>query len=112
MAAELTETTRLFARHVSEIEPEWIAEVASHQLRYDHSEAHWATTRGCGLAFESGSLWGLPGSLKRPLDYAKIEPQDARSVFIREGLARDLVRSSAAFLTHNRALIALSLIHI
>ena len=106
MAAELTETTRLFARHVSKIEPEWIDEVASHQLRYDHSEAHWSTKRGCVLAFESVSLWGLPVILKRPIDYAKVEPQDARSVFIREGLARDLVRSSAAFLTHNRALIA------
>ena len=106
MAAELTETTRLFARHVSKIEPEWIDEVASHQLRYDHSEAHWSTKRECVLAFESVSLWGLPVIARRPIDYATVEPQNARGVFIREGLARDLVRSSATFLSHNRALIA------
>ena len=77
MAAELTETTRLFARHVAEIEPEWIDEVAAHQVRYSHSEPYWSSREECVMAFESVSLWGLPVVVRRsPQIYAEAEDDD------------------------------------
>ncbi|MEE2805219.1 MAG: ATP-dependent RNA helicase HrpA [Pseudomonadota bacterium] len=105
MAAELTETTRLFARHVAEIEPEWIDEVAAHQVRYSHSEPYWSSREECVMAFESVSLWGLPVVVRRRINYALVRPRDARALFIREGLIQDVLNGTAGFLNHNRLLL-------
>jgi ATP-dependent helicase HrpA len=46
MAAELVETSRLFARTVAGIEPAWIEKVGAHLLKKSHSDPHWEKKAG------------------------------------------------------------------
>ncbi|HEY8069361.1 MAG TPA: ATP-dependent RNA helicase HrpA, partial [Burkholderiales bacterium] len=60
MAAELVETTRLFARNVAGIDPRWIEELAGHLLKRHRERPHWEKTRAQVVAVERGTLYGLP----------------------------------------------------
>src|SRR5690606_3125835 len=59
MAAELVETTKLFARMVAKIEPDWIEPLASHLVKKNHLEPHWEKKRGQVVAFEQVTLYGM-----------------------------------------------------
>ncbi|MGN6929187.1 oligonucleotide/oligosaccharide-binding fold domain-containing protein, partial [Neisseria sp. P0015.S010] len=59
MAAELVETTRLYARDVAVIQPEWIEQEAPHLVRYHYFEPHWEQKRGEVVASERVTLYGL-----------------------------------------------------
>ncbi|WP_373755549.1 oligonucleotide/oligosaccharide-binding fold domain-containing protein, partial [Neisseria sp.] len=59
MAAELTETTRLYARDVAAIQPEWIEQEAPHLVKYHYFEPHWEQKRGEVVASERVTLYGL-----------------------------------------------------
>jgi ATP-dependent helicase HrpA len=105
LAAELTETTRLFARCAAKIEPEWIEEVARDRVTRDYFEPHWEEKRGEVVASERVQLYGLTLVARRPVSFGRIDPAAARDVFIREGLVPGAVRTRGAFLAHNRALV-------
>src|SRR5262249_56782874 len=60
MAAELVETSRLWARTVARIEPEWAEPLAAHLVQRSYSEPHWDERRGGGFAAEKVTLFGLP----------------------------------------------------
>ena len=105
LAAELTETTRLFARCAAKIEPEWIEEVAGERVTRDYFDAHWEEKRGDVVASERVQLYGLTLVARRPVSYGGIDPAAARDVFIREALVPGALRTRGAFLAHNRALI-------
>ena len=104
MAAEFTQTSRVYARHVAAIQPEWIDEVAPHQLRYSHADPKWSASDGRVIALESATLWGLNVISGRKVNYGQINPVEARAIFIRDGLAEDKVESRHKFVTANRAL--------
>ncbi|MCC6867313.1 MAG: ATP-dependent RNA helicase HrpA, partial [Burkholderiales bacterium] len=106
LAAELTETTRLFARCAATIEPEWIEAVAGERVSREHFEPHWEDKRGEVVASERVSLYGLTLVARRPVSYGRIDPAAAREVFIREALVPGALRTRGAFLAHNRALVA------
>lgn len=55
MAAELVETTKLFARMVAKIEPDWIEPLAGHLVKKNHLEPHWEKKRGQVVAYEQVS---------------------------------------------------------
>jgi len=59
MAAELVETTKLYARDVAAIQPEWIEQEAPHLVRYHYFEPHWEQKRGEVIASERVTLYGL-----------------------------------------------------
>ena len=105
LAAELTETTRLFARCAARIEPEWVETVAADRVSRDYFEAHWDAKRGEVVASERVSLYGLPLVPRRPVSFGRIDPAAAREVFLREALVPGALETSGAFLAHNRALI-------
>ncbi len=105
LAAELTETTRLFARCAAKIEPEWIEEVARDRVTRDYFEPHWEEKRGEVVASERVQLYGLTLVARRPVSFGRIDPAAARDVFIREGSVPGAVRTRGAFLAHNRALV-------
>ena len=86
MAAELIDTTRLYARTLANIEPLWIEQVGTHLLKTLHSDPHWEKARGQTVAFERGSLYGLPVYTQRRVDYAAINAKHARELFIRAAL--------------------------
>lgn len=105
MAAELTETTRLYARDVAEIKPEWIEQEAPHLVRYHYFEPHWEQKRGEVVAGERVTLYGLTVLPRRPVAYGKIAPEEAREIFIRGALVAQECDLKADFFIHNKKLI-------
>ncbi len=105
MAAELVETTKLFARMVAKIEPDWIEPLAGHLIKKNHFEPHWEKKRGQVVAYEQVTLYGMIVVGRRPVHYGPIDPPAARELFIREGLVRGEMHSRARALNANRELL-------
>ena len=109
VAAELVETTRLYARCLAKIEPEWLEEVGAHMVKRHVYDPHWEKKTGQVRAWERGTLHGLVLYAKRPVAYSRIDPKLARELFIREGLVlgelpEEFARH-ARFFQHNRKLV-------
>lgn len=105
MAAELVETTRLFARTVAKVEPQWIEQSAKHLLKKMHSEPHFDSRRGQVMVYERATLYGLQVYQGRKVAYAKLDPEHAREIFIREALVAGAIKNPLPFLQHNLRLI-------
>jgi len=105
MAAEIVETSRVYARTVAEIDPRWIEPEAQHLLRRSHSEPHWHRKRGQVMAFERVTLYGLALVERRRVGYAGIDPDGAREIFLRRALVEGALDTRGRFLEHNRALL-------
>jgi ATP-dependent helicase HrpA len=112
VAAELVETSRLWARTVARIEPEWVEPLASHLVRHSYSEPHWEKKRGGAVALEKVTLYGVPLVVDRKVSYGRIDPAAARELFIRHALVqRDGEvdgdwQTSHRFFAENRRLLA------
>ena len=105
MAAELVETTKLYARDVAAIQPEWIEQEAPHLVRYHYFEPHWEQKRGEVVANERVTLYGLTVLPRRPVSYGRIAPEEAREIFIRSALVAQECDLKAEFFVHNKKLI-------
>ena len=105
VAAELVETTRLYARTVARIEPGWVEAVAGHLLKRSYSEPHWQRRAARVAAFERATLYGLPVVARRKVNYGPIDPPAARELFIRRALVEGDYDTRAGFFAHNRALL-------
>ncbi|WP_026075730.1 ATP-dependent RNA helicase HrpA [Noviherbaspirillum massiliense] len=105
MAAELVETTRLFARCVAQIQPEWLERVGGHLLKKSWGEPRWEKRAGQVVASERATLYGLVVYSQRRINYAPINPEEARDIFIREALVEGEFDTRAPFLAHNQKLI-------
>ncbi|HHK5578285.1 TPA: DUF3418 domain-containing protein [Neisseria cinerea] len=105
MAAELVETTKLYARAVAAIQPEWIEQEAPHLVRYHYFEPHWEQKRGEVIASERVTLYGLTVLPRRPVSYGRIAPEEAREIFIRSALVAQECDLKADFFVHNKKLI-------
>ena len=105
MAAELVETTKLYARDVAAIQPEWIEQEAPHLVRYHYFEPHWEQKRGEVIASERVTLYGLTVLPRRPVSYGRIAPEEAREIFIRSALVAQESDLKAEFFVHNKKLI-------
>jgi len=106
VAAELVETSRLWARTVARIEPEWIEPLAAHLVRRSHSEPHWERKRGAAVALEKVTLYGVPIVADRKVGYGRIDPAAARELFIRHALVEGDWQTPHRFFTENRRLLA------
>jgi ATP-dependent helicase HrpA len=106
VAAELVETTRLFARTVAAIEPRWLEELGAHLIKRERYEPDWDRGRGEVMALERGSLYGLQVYVNRRVPYGQFDPKAAREIFIRSGLVQGELDTRAPFLAHNRRLVA------
>jgi ATP-dependent helicase HrpA len=106
LAAELVETSRLFARCAAKIEPEWIEAVAGERVTRDYFDPRWDEARGEVVASERVQLYGLTLVPRRRVSYGAIDPAAARDVFIREALVPGALATKGAFLAHNRKLVA------
>ncbi len=109
MAAELIDTSRLYARCIARIEPEWIEEVGGHIVKKQVYEPHWEKKHGAVRAYERGVLYGITLYARRPVGYADIDPVACREIFIREALVEgDLDDAHAKvmpFFQHNERLM-------
>lgn len=110
LCAELVDTSRLFARCLAQIEPEWIEEVAAHLIQRHVSDPHWSKSLGAVRAFERGVLHGLTIYAQRAVQYRRIDPALCRELLIREGLVAGEISAEAItrlpFLQHNLRLVA------
>lgn len=105
MAAELVETSRLFARMAAKIDPLWLEPLAGHLVKRNYSEPHWEKKQGAVMAFEQVTLYGLIIVGKRKVNFNKIEPDTCREIFIREALVNGDSTIKEAFLKENRQLV-------
>ena len=106
VAAELVETTRLYARTVAGVEPKWLEELGAHLLERTRTDPHWEKSRAEVVALERGTLYGLPVYVNRRVDFAPFAPAAAREIFIRSALVEGDFDTRAPFFAHNRRLIA------
>jgi ATP-dependent helicase HrpA len=86
VAAELVETSRLWARTVAAVEPEWVEPVAAHLVKRSYSEPRWSRTQGSAVASEKVTLYGIPLIADRTVLLHRIDPLLARELFIRHAL--------------------------
>jgi ATP-dependent helicase HrpA len=105
VAAELVETSQLFARMNAKVEPEWIERQAAHLLRREYFEPHWEERQGQVLGFEKVLLYGLTLVEKRKVNYGRVDAAAAREIFIREGLVHLHLRTRAPFYAANRSMV-------
>lgn len=102
LAAELVETTRLYARCVARIEPGWIERVGEHLLKRTWSDARWEKKAGRVVANEKATLYGLTIYTGRRVHYGRINPVEAREIFIRDALVGLDIQSQLPFIKHNQ----------
>ena len=86
VAAELAETSRLFARCVARVNPEWIEQIGAHLIKRSYSEPHWEKKAMQVVAFERTTLYGLTLQARRRVHFGPLDPAASREIFIREGL--------------------------
>ena len=89
LAGELQETNRMYARTIAKIEPQWVEKVAAHRLIKSLSDPFWDNRQGEVLAFERGTLYGLPIYHGRRVRYEPHNPEEARELFISQALVQE-----------------------
>jgi ATP-dependent helicase HrpA len=104
VAAELVETTKLYARSVAMVRPEWVESLAGHLVKRSYSEPHWEKNRGQVAAYERVTLFGLTLVARRKVNFGPINPEEAREIFLRFALVEGDFHSRAPFWRHNREL--------
>ncbi|WP_036921551.1 ATP-dependent RNA helicase HrpA [Propionicicella superfundia] len=104
MAVELVETTRLWARTVAPIEPEWVERAGAHLVHRRYAEPHWSKRMGNVMATETVTLYGVPIVAGRSVVYGRIDPVVARELFIRAALVDGEWGTRHQFFHRNEAL--------
>ena len=109
MAAEITETTRLFGRCIARIEPDWLEKVGAHLIKRSYFDAHWEKKSMQVAGWERTTLYGVVINPKRRIHYGPLAPAEAREIFIRQGLVGEEIDDAFAkrwpFYQHNQKLI-------
>ncbi|MHC4649409.1 MAG: ATP-dependent RNA helicase HrpA [Planctomycetota bacterium] len=105
MAAELVETTRLYARTVARIRSQWLEELAAHLVQRSHSDPRWHRESATAVANENVSLFGLPIVTNRRVPYGPVDPRASREIFIQHALVEQEYATDAPFFAHNRRLL-------
>jgi ATP-dependent helicase HrpA len=105
MAAELVETSRLWARVAAKFDPLWAEQVAPDLVKRTYSEPHWSTKMGAVMAYEKVTLYGVPIIPQRRVNYSRVDPVLARELFIRHALVEGDWKTHHKFFHRNRALL-------
>ena len=103
MAAELVETSRLWARTVAGIDPAWAEQAAGDLVTRTYSEPRWSKRRGSAVAVERVTLFGVPLAMDRTVDYGRIDPETSRELFLRHALVEGDWNARHAFVRRNTA---------
>jgi ATP-dependent helicase HrpA len=109
MAAEITETTRLFGRCIARIDPDWLERVGAHLIKRSYFDAHWEKKSMQVAGWERTTLYGVVINPKRRIHYGPLAPAESREIFIRQGLVGEEIDDAFAkrwpFFQHNQRLI-------
>ncbi|AKE41389.1 HrpA-like helicase [Corynebacterium kutscheri] len=101
MAAELVETTRLWARDVATIDPRWIENIAGDLLRHQYSEPVWSSKKATALVHQKSTLYGVTVINDRLVAYSRIDTAAARDMFIRNALIEGQWTTQHKFFARN-----------
>ena len=104
VAAEISLTSRVFARNAANIQSEWLEELGGDHCRYQYWAAHWEKSRGQVVALEKVVLFGLTIVEQRTVAYERIHPEEAQKIFIREALVTGETGRKLPFVEHNLSL--------
>lgn len=104
VAAEYVETSKLYARTVANIEPEWLEKLAGHLCKKKYMDPHWDRDQGEVKAFMQVSFFGLIIVPRRLVAYGNIDPKTAEGIFL-EALVDGDITQKLTFLRHNRQMI-------
>ncbi|MBX9637997.1 ATP-dependent RNA helicase HrpA [Nitrosomonas sp.] len=105
VAAELVETSKLYARCAAKIEPQWLERIAANLCKKHYFDPHWEKKQAQVIVYERVTLYGLVIVQKRPVHYGSINPKESREIFIRSALVAGEYVTQAPFFAHNQALI-------
>ncbi|AKT51628.1 ATP-dependent helicase [Arsenicicoccus sp. oral taxon 190] len=105
MAAELVETTRLWARTNARIDPAWAERLGSHLVKRTYAEPHWERKRASGVALERVTLYGVPLVAGRTVGLGRVDGPLARELFIRHALVEGDWDTRHEFFHANRRLL-------
>ena len=105
MAANIVETSRVFARTLAEVEPMWIEAAARHLCKREFLEPDWDEKRGEVVARERVTFLGLTLSANRVVNYGPIAPEESRRIFAREALVHGRLEERPAWVQANDAAI-------
>ena len=105
VAAEMVETSRLFARTVANIDSGWLEKLGGSLCRHTYSNPRWEKERGEVVASEQVTLFGLTIVSGRPVSFGRIDPDEAARIFVRSAIVGGEVKRPLPFLVHNQALI-------
>ncbi|MFD7309256.1 ATP-dependent RNA helicase HrpA [Promicromonospora sp. NPDC059942] len=105
MAGELVETSRLWARDVARVQPEWAEELAGPLAKRTYSDPHWSSKQGAAMCTEKVLLYGVPIVSDRRVLWAKVDPEAAREMFVRHALVQGEWTTHHRFFHDNRALL-------
>jgi ATP-dependent helicase HrpA len=104
MAAEIVQTTRLYARCVAKIQPLWIESLGAHLVKRTYSGPHWEEEKARVAAFEKVLLFGLEIVPRRTVHYGPVDPKLSRELFIHHALVEGEFHTRARFFEHNLGL--------
>ena len=105
VAAELVETTRLFGRGLAAIEPQWIVTLGGHLLKRQLLDPHWEKKAAEVVALERATLYGIVIYNNKRVNFGRVDPAQAREIFIRQALVEGEWETKLPFLAHNQRLV-------
>jgi ATP-dependent helicase HrpA len=105
VAAEQVETSRLYGRGIAAIEPQWLEEVGGHLLKKQLLDPHWSKKQADVVALERATLYGLVVYNGRRVSYGRVDPHEARNLFIRQALVEGEWETQWHFLPANLKLM-------
>jgi ATP-dependent helicase HrpA len=105
MTFSLVETTKLYARIVAEIQPEWLETVAPHLCKSIYTQPEWNADSGFVYAKESILSGGLTISEGKRVHFGPINPEEARKIFIKEGMGPANISTRGGWLKLHRKML-------
>jgi ATP-dependent helicase HrpA len=102
VAAEMVETSRLFARTTANIDPLWLEELGGHLCKYTYLHPHWEKNRSEVVATEQVTLFGLIISTGRIVPYGPVAPEESTEIFIKHALIQCDVKEKLPFMDYNQ----------
>lgn len=105
VAAEISETTKVYARQVAKIDPRWLESLAEHLLQRSYRDPHWQRKNGYVGAYEQSTLYGLIVNAGKRVNYSAINATESREIFIRDALVAGNLKTRGKFLQHNQELL-------
>ncbi len=106
VAASIVQTTKVYARTVATIDPQWIEDIGKHVIKTTNFDPYWSSKQGSVMGYQRLTLFGLPIVSKRAFHYGPTDVETSHKIFIEHGLVEKQLKTRLPFYSHNNRLIA------